>query len=208
MELSLRAGWTLVTGDSDSEVQEPDPQSSVHLQAATLNSPVVLSQRAVPCVVSLGVTLSLHDGRQVETHATGEPGSCWVSDQCGVSGCGGRHRKLSPGSQLCSFHWICSFQQDQVFVELSGVNLAWLNYKWLGGWLVDTIIGLPTSPPPPTVVCMCRRWQICVRLHKDVFLNCMTVQMAELSVVCRSLAYLFVFSQQMLRYNCVFLGGI
>lgn len=43
------------------------------------------------------------------------------------------------------------------------------------------------------------------RLHKDLLLNCMTVQMAELLVVCLSLAYLFVFSQQMLRYSCVFL---
>lgn len=47
-----------------------------------------------------------------------------------------------------------------------------------------------------------------VRLHKDLFLNCMTVQMAELSVVCHSLAYLFVFSQQILRYNCVFLDSM
>lgn len=29
-----------------------------------------------------------------------------------------------------------------------------------------------------------------------------------LSVVCHSLAYLFVFSQQILRYNCVFLDGM
>lgn len=46
------------------------------------------------------------------------------------------------------------------------------------------------------------------RLPQDLFLNCMTVPMAELSAVCLSLAYLFVFSQQMLRYNCVFLDGI
>lgn len=46
---------------------------------------------------------------------------------------------------------------------------------------------------------------VCVRLRKDVFLNCMTVQVAtELSSGLLFVAYLFVFSQQMLRYNCVF----
>lgn len=45
---------------------------------------------------------------------------------------------------------------------------------------------------------------VCVRLHKDVF-NCMTVQVAtELSSGLLFVAYLFVFSQQMLRYNSVF----
>lgn len=46
---------------------------------------------------------------------------------------------------------------------------------------------------------------VCVRLRKDVFLNCMTVQVAtELSSGLLFVSYLFVFSQQMLRYNCVF----
>ena len=95
-----------------------------------------------------------------------------------------------------------------VFLEQSlvwGINLASLKYRWLRGcapywyrhynWLFFFLnSGVHVQMT-----------NLYARIHKNLLLNCMTVQMAELSVVCLSLAYLFVFSQQMLRYNCVFL---